>query len=147
MKNDSALKKLAEALIGNWKISGEAKGSVRYKWLHEGIFLSQEFDIIVFGRRIKGVEIIGRLRKPNQEPTREIWSRAYIFAAGETYDYVYELKGRRLVIWFGEPGSSNKFTAKIAENGGSYEGAWEWPGGGYKMKATRASKPLRLQKK
>ena len=134
-QKDTYLEKLGNALIGTWKISGEAKGEIEYKWLHKGLFLKQEFDITVFGRRIKGVEIIGRLRRPNEKPSKEIWSRAYIFSAGETYDYVYELSGTKLTIFFGGVGSDNQFNADLKKD--SYEGAWTWPGGGYRITASR----------
>ena len=139
IKRDVALQKLGNQLVGTWKISGEATGTVRYGWLEKNLFLAQEFDLFVFERQVKGIEIIGRLRQPEKGPSREIWSRAYIFSAGQTYDYVYELDRRRFTIWFGKVGSSNKFKGLFATDGNSYAGAWSCPGGGYQLTAKRIS--------
>lgn len=139
-KQDKELLKLGKKLIGSWRVSGDAKGKIKFRWLHEGTFLIQDFDLTVFGRRVEGVEIIGRLKRPNQEVSQEIWSRAYIFTGGETFDYVYELKDRGIVIWFGGLGSANKFQGTFAADGKSYAGAWSWPGGGYKIEAKKVSK-------
>jgi hypothetical protein len=56
---------------------------------------------------------------------------------GLTLDYVYELVGDTLTIWFGDRGSKNRFKAKFGPDGKTYSGEWKWPGGGYKATARR----------
>jgi len=136
-KTDPSLARLGNQFLGTWKLSGDASGKTRFEWLEKGVFLQQHFDIKVFGRRNKGVEIIGRLRPPNQKPSKELWSRSYIFSEGQTFDYVYDLKGNNITIWFQEKGSSNFFKGKFSSDGKSYSGAWSWPGGGYSVTATK----------
>jgi hypothetical protein len=143
-KTDQALARLAKKLIGRWELSGDATGTVCFGWLEQNLFLKQEFDITVFNRRIQGLEIIGRLRLPGQKPSKDIWSRAYIFSEGQTFDYVYELLGNVIRIYLGGKNSSNNFRGRFDSKGDSYQGGWSWPGGGYKLKARKipATKPL-----
>ncbi len=68
-----ALKSL-ERLVGTWQISGDAQGQSTYEWAEGGFFLLQHVDL-EYGRKIKGLEVIGHLQRPNQEPSNEIWTR------------------------------------------------------------------------
>jgi len=86
---------------------------------------------------VKGIEIIGHQQRMGGKPSREIKSRFYEYMSGLTLDYVYELKGDSLTIWFGDKRSNNRFKGKFGSDGRSYSGEWKWPGGGYKMTATR----------
>jgi len=137
-KPSSDLKNFGK-LIGKWKITGDALGQVEFKWVHGGFFLMQDVDIEYGGRRIKGIEIIGHLHKLGDDSSREIWSRFYSFLDGLTLDYIYEFDGHILTIWFGQKGSNNFYKAKFSEDGNSFNGAWQWPGGGYSVVGTRVS--------
>ena len=65
---DPALRRLGR-LVGTWGVKGresgpvgEIHGRVTFEWLHGGLFLVQRVDLDYIGRKIKGVEIIGRER-------------------------------------------------------------------------------------
>jgi len=74
-----------------------------------------------------------------EEPSPEIKTRFYSFLDGLTLDYVYELDGNDLTIWFGEKGSSNFYKGKFSADGNAMTGAWQWPGGGYSVTGTRVT--------
>jgi hypothetical protein len=133
----AALKRMGETLLGTWKLTGGAEGEIRYEWAEGGFFLIQHVDLKVFGRRIKGVEIVGHLHRVGEEPSAEIWTRFYSFCDGLTLDYVYELDGGALTIWFMKKGSDNRYKGEFSKDGTSFRGAWAWPGGGYEVTGTR----------
>lgn len=133
---NSALKRL-DILVGKWKISGDANGLIEYKWADGGFFLIQDVDLEYGGKQISGIEMIGHLQKVGEEPSQEIWSRFYHFKEGLTLDYVYELIGNTLTIWFGEKDSNNFYRGTFNEDGNSLKGAWQWPGGGYSTVAKK----------
>lgn len=125
-------------LIGRWRLSGEAEGQIAYHWADDQkLFLFQDFDIQVFGRHHLGLEVIGHLQYLNQPPSPEIWSRAYFYNSGLTLDYVYEMKGLDLTIWFRHKGSDNRFKARYSPDATGFSGAWAWPGGGYAVQGRR----------
>jgi hypothetical protein len=130
-----------DKLVGTWRLSGEVTGRVKYEWAEGGFFLLEHVDMVTplryGGRRIKGIWLIGHERRVEGEPSSEIKSRFYSFLDGLTLDYVYEAKGDTLTIWFGDRGSDNLFRGKFSPDGDAYSGEWEWPGGGYRMAATR----------
>jgi hypothetical protein len=101
-----------------------------------GFFLIQHVDLDQGGQKTKGIEIIGHLRLYGQGPSKEIFSR-YYGSDGETLDYEYELEGDTLTIWMGKKGSPAFYRGEFVEDRNRLEGAWEWPGGGYKSIATR----------
>ena len=130
--------KSLDRLVGVWRLSGGAEGEIRFEWIEGGFFLMQHFDLKLFnGRRIKGIELIGHLLRVGENASNEIWSRVYSFLDGLTLDYVYEIVGDTLTIWFGRKDSDNRFKGKFSNDRKSYSGAWKWPGGGYEVKATR----------
>ena len=127
-----------DRLVGTWRVTGGAVGTVTYRWLEGGFFLLQEFDLEQGGHRIKGIEVIGRERPFGAEkPSEDIKSRVYDHE-GNTLDYVYELQGDTLTIWGGERGSPAYMRATFSPDGNSFSGGWVWPGGGYETTATRA---------
>lgn len=128
-----------DRLVGTWRISGGASGKIRFERMEGGFFLIQHVELEYGGRKIKGVELIGRLHAPGDKPTPEIRSRFYSFLDGLTLDYVYELEGDRLQIWFGPKGSGNYFLGHFNADGDSFHGAWKWPSGGYDVKATKVN--------
>ena len=132
---DPALKRLGDALIGTWNISGDAQGQVIYEWMEGGFFLIQHVDL-EHGQENKGIEIIGHLRPFGEEPGKDIKSR-YYGNEGSTFDYVYELEGDTLMIWGGEKGSPAYYKGEFSADGNILTGAWVWPGGGYESTATR----------
>ena len=129
------LKKL-DKLVGTWKVSGGAKGTIKYEWMEGGFFLIQHVEL-EHEQKGKGIEIIGHERLfGTSEPSKELKSR-YYDNAGNTFDYVYEIDGDTLTIWGGEKGSPAYYQGKFSEDGNTLAGAWHWPGGGYESTATR----------
>ena len=133
----TGLKRIGDALVGTWKLSGGAVGVIRYEWMEGGLFLMQHVDLRVFGRQIKGIEVIGNLHRVGEQPSEDVWTRFYSWLDGLTLDYVYELRGKELTIWFMKKNSDNRFVGTFSDDGRSYAGAWAWPGGGYELMANR----------
>ena len=134
---DTAVQALGR-LAGTWRISGDATGTVRYRWLPGGFFLAQEGELELFGHKNAFTEIIGRHRPFGRVPSVEIHSRVYT-SEGDTLDYVYELDGDTLTIWGGHRGSEAYYTGTFSADGDTLTGAWIWPGGGYQTTSTRHS--------
>lgn len=129
--------KSLERLVGSWKVSGEAQGTVTYEWMEGDFFLIQRVDLEQFGEKVKGLEIIGHLRPFGEEPGADIKSR-YYDTMGNTFDYVYELKNDALTIWAGEKGSPAYYKGAFSADGNSVTGDWVYPdGGGYTSTMTR----------
>jgi hypothetical protein len=123
-----------DRLVGTWNVSGGAQGQTTYEWMEGGFFLIQRVD---FGEN-KGIEIIGHEQKYGQPPSPEIKSR-YYDTTGNTFDYVYELVGDTLMIWFGEKGSPVYYRGTFSADGNTLTGDWVYPGGGgYNSVSTRA---------
>lgn len=118
-----------DRLIGTWKVSGGAEGSVTYEWMDGGFFLIQHVDLQQYGQNIKGIEIIGHEQQFGAEPSEDIKSRFYD-SMGNTLDYVYEVEDETLTIWGGEKGSPAYFKGTFSEDGRAMSGAWVYPGGG-----------------
>ena len=133
----SALRRLGDVLLGTWRLTGGAEGTIRFEWLEGGHFLIQHIDLKVLGRQIKGIEVLGHLHRVNEPPTDEIWTRFYSFHDGLTLDYVYELDGHALTIWFMKKNSDNRYRGTFSAGGESFSGAWSWPGGGYEVTGSR----------
>lgn len=131
------LAQLAGLLAGRWRLAGEAQGEIRFERAAGGFFLIQHVDLRVFGKQVRGMEVIGNLRRLNEAPSDQVWTRFYSFTDGLTLDYVYELDARDLTIWFMERGSDTRYTGHFSEDGSSFEGAWAWPGGGYRVRGAR----------
>jgi hypothetical protein len=126
------LKRL-DRLVGTWKLSGGSQGQTVYEWMEGNFFLIQRVD---FGED-KGIEIIGHEQKYGQEPSADIKSR-YYGTSGSTFDYVYEIQGDTLMIWFGEKGSPAFYKGTFSDDGNVISGEWVYPGGGgYTSVATR----------
>jgi hypothetical protein len=123
-----------------WHLEGirGRTGEIKFAWQEGGFFLIQHFNLVYGGRKIRGIEVIGNLRRVGEEPSKEIWTRVYTFD-GLTLDYVYELVDRNLTIWFGERGSQNFFLGKFSDDGKTLSGAWQWPGGGYSVTNAKIS--------
>ncbi len=126
-----------EPLVGRWALSGEAEGVIAYRWAEGRRFLFQDFDLRKGDRHHVGLEVIGHLQPLGADPSREIWSRAYFFNHGLTLDYVYEMEGSELTIWFRHRGSDNRMRGHFHPDGKRFDAAWEWPGGGYCLQGNR----------
>ena len=121
-----------DRLVGSWKLSGpEMQGEVTFEWLAGGFFLVQHGTIEIWGRKIIFVEYIGCDAKSGTLVS-------HLFDNfGDLFTYVWEIDEDDLTIWFGRKDSDNHFNGKFTNNGDSYSGAWQWPGGGYQTTATR----------
>jgi|SRR5215211_1973179 len=131
------LKALGDRLVGTWKVSGEAEGETTWEWMEGGFFLIQRGWSRREGGEQKYLQIIGHDRMPGSEPADAITGRLYT-DRGDTLAYVCELHNDTMTIWLGEKGSAAVYTGTFSADGNTIEGAWEWPGGGYKEKMTRA---------
>jgi hypothetical protein len=122
-----------ERLVGTWAIEGpgELSGTVRYEWMPGGGFLVQQVDLVNDGEVTRGVEYIGVDRESGL-------LRSHFFGSdGEILEYVYDLTGDTLTIWYGEVGSPAKFVGTFDATGTRNTGRWVWPGGGYESSMSR----------
>lgn len=128
-----------DRLVGTWKTTGGAEGTIRFEWIEGGFFLVQYVDLEQHGIKIKGIEIIGHLRPFEEGPSPEIRSRFYD-AMGNTLDYVYEFKKDMFMISGGEKGSPAYYEGKFSDDGDTFAGEWHYPGGGgYKVAGRRVN--------
>ncbi|APU15109.1 MULTISPECIES: hypothetical protein [Actinoalloteichus] len=118
-----------DRLVGTWTVTGGVTGTVRFEWLEGGFFLRQHVDLVQYGARVRGMEVVGHTRPFGGVPSAEVWSR-YYDDSGNTFDYVYELAGDTLTIRGGEKGPPAYYTGRFSEDGDPLEGAWVYPGGG-----------------
>lgn len=126
-----------DILVGTWRVSGGAEGTVTYRWMEGGFFLIQEVNLTQYGQTIHGLEVIGHLHPFGQEPDPAIRSR-YYDTMGNTLDYVDEREGQMLTIWAGEKGSPAYFKGIFSADGNTNTGQWVYPdGGGYESTMTR----------
>jgi hypothetical protein len=130
--------KALDKLVGTWELSGDVGGTVTYEWLKGGFFLIQRVNMVQEdGQENTGIEITGHERGMGAEPSADIKSRFYS-DSGDTSDYVYELEGDTLTIWFGERGSPAYYEGMLSADGRQLVGAWHYPGGGgYQAISTR----------
>ena len=126
-----------DRLVGEWRVSGGAEGTIAYEWMEGGFFLVQRVDLSQYDQTVRGVEIIGHTQPFGGEPSEDIRSR-YYDNMGNTFDYVYEMEGDTLTIWAGEKGSPAFYRGTFSPDGDTLAGAWEYPGGGgYESTSTR----------
>ncbi|WP_406312315.1 hypothetical protein OHA77_27360 [Streptosporangium sp. NBC_01639] len=122
--------KALERLIGSWRVSGGAEGTVTFRRLEGGFFLIQDIELEQYGRRITGFEVIGREKPFGADRAGEDIKSRFYDSQGNTFDYVYELDGDTLTIWGGEKGSPAYYRGTFSADGGTVSGAWVYPGGG-----------------
>jgi hypothetical protein len=140
---DPALGRLGR-LVGAWRLVGRESGPngeilrrLTFEWGAGGRFLVQRVDIDDIGRRVTGIEIIGRASAPDADaPSRGVVSRFYD-NAGNALTYVYDVGDDALTIWGGYVGSPANFTGWFGDDGNRITGRWVWPGGRYEATLTR----------
>ncbi|NJP92739.1 hypothetical protein HCN51_25335 [Nonomuraea sp. FMUSA5-5] len=135
--NDPQLKAL-DRLVGTWKVTGGAAGTVTYRWMEGGHFLIQDVDLTQDGGSVKGTEFIGRKRPFGAEQPSEDVHSWYFDSDGSTLAYVYEVEGDTLTIWAHKRDSGAYYRGTFSADGTSVTGAWVYPGGGgYESNMTR----------
>ena len=130
------LKALGDRLVGTWTVSGEAEGETTWEWMEGGFFLIQRGWTRRDGAEQRYLQVIGHDRLLGFEPADAITGRLYT-DHGDTLTYVCELDGDTMTIWVEEKGSPAVYTGTFSADGNTIEGAWFWPGGGYKETMTR----------
>lgn len=119
-------------LVGTWTIDGPGlSGTVRYEWMDGGGFLVQHVDLVSNGETTKGVEYIG------VDADSGLLRSHFFSAGGEILEYVYDLTGDTLTIWYGGVDSPAKFVGRFDADRVRNTGRWVWPGGGYESNMTR----------
>jgi hypothetical protein len=129
MSNPSEQLRALDRLVGRWRLTGGATGTVTYEWGVGESFLFQHVDLVHDGHHVTGLEVIGHLQPFGGERSEDVHSR-YYGSEGSTFDYVYELDGDVLTIWAGEKGSPAYFRGTFNGDGSEMVGAWVYPGGG-----------------
>ena len=127
--------KALNKLVGTWKVSGETDGELSYEWMDGGFFLIARGDTTQGGQHTKHVEIIGYDHEAGGAPSNVMTSRLYT-NRGDTLSYTHEVDDTGVTSWFGAKGSPSFYKARWI-NDDTLTGAWEWPGGGYKLTLTR----------
>jgi len=127
--------KALDKLVGTWKVSGDAKGELSYEWMDGGFFLIARGDTEQGGQRTKHTEIIGYDHEAGGAPSDVMTSRLYS-DRGDTLSYTHEVDENGVTTWFGAKGSPSSFKARWIDHN-TLAGAWEWPGGGYKLTLSR----------
>ncbi len=118
-----------DRLVGTWRVTGGAEGTVRYEWMPGRFFLLQHVELSQFDEPVTGLEVIGNLRPFGEPASADVVSRFYD-ATGNTFDYVYELAGDTLTIWAGAKGSPAYYQGTFNTDGTAVTGEWTYPGGG-----------------
>ena len=121
--------KALDRLVGTWSVTGGAEGTVRYEWMPGRFFLLQHVELTQFGQPISGLEVIGNLHPFGEPVGVDVVSRFYD-AAGNTFDYVYEIVGDKLTIWASAKGSPAYYEGTFSADDTTVTGEWTYPGGG-----------------
>jgi len=129
--------KALDKLVGTWKVSGETAGTLTYDWMDGGFFLVARGDTEQNGQRTRHIEIIGYDREMGVAPADVMTSRLYT-DRGDTLSYTHEVDDKGVTSWFGPKGSATLFKARWIDDN-TLTGAWEWPGGGYKLTLSRTN--------
>jgi hypothetical protein len=122
-----------DVLVGTWEISGPGHhGTVTYEWMPGGHFLIQHVNLVQDGEATTGIEYIG------YDAGSGTLKSHFFSSGGDILEYVYEVTGDVLTIWFGEPGSPARYRGTFSDDRSRATGAWAWPGGGYESTMSRA---------
>lgn len=132
MEVETSTLRSLEPLVGTWSIYGPGlSGTVRYEWMEGDAFLVQHVKLVNGDDVTQGVEYIGH------DKASGLLRSHYFGSDGEILEYVYDLTGDTLTIWFGDPGSPAKFVGTFDANRTHNTGGWTWPGGGYESSMAR----------
>ena len=124
--------KALDRLVGTWDVTGSfITGTAVLDWMEGGYFLVQKVDFTRDEHAIRGVEYIGF-----DEDTQTLRSH-YMDNNGSNFTYTWEIDGDTIRIYFGDTDSDNFFEGTFSEDGKSYRGKWQWPGGGYEATMTK----------
>jgi hypothetical protein len=132
-----------DVLTGDWRLEGRDSsgqpftGTVIRRWLDGGFFLTQQTRMD--GHPHDGMEYIGYDSATDTLRSMLFSSEGPGPFCPFALEYFWEIDGDTLTVWHGEKGSPAKFTGNIDRAGGTVRGAWEWPGGGYQVDATRVA--------
>ena len=71
------------------------------------------------------------------DPESQTLRSHFLASSGEILEYIHQLAGDTLTIWFGDLESPAKFVGTFDAEGNRTTGGWDWPGGGYESNMTR----------
>lgn len=131
-----------DVLEGTWRTegrdaaSGEAfTGTVTRRWLPGGFFMTQQTR--TDGRPDDGTEYIGYDSAADSLRSMLFSSEGSGPFCPFALEYFWSIRGDELTIWHGFTDSPAKFVGTIDRDARTIRGAWEWPGGGYEVIASR----------
>ena len=133
-----------DRLVGTWHVAGRVVGAVTYEWTEGGPFLLLHVDLDGAGRRIQGLEVIGR--HPDEvdgEAAADEGIPAHFYDSnGDVQLHIYELDGDTLVVWRDERGSTAWFRGTFTSDGTVIVGqCTQTTGDAFEVVLTRADGP------
>lgn len=134
-----------DVLEGTWRLTGRDlasgeetfTGTVTRRWLPGGYFMTQESQ--PDGHPHEGLEYIGYDSATDSLRSMLFGGEGPGPFCSYALEYFWDITGDQLTIWHGFKDSPARFSGTIDRAAGVIDGAWEWPGGGYKATATRTS--------
>jgi hypothetical protein len=106
-----------DRLVGTWHLAGRVVGAVTYEWTEGGPFLLLHVDLDDAGRRIQGLEVIGRHPDEARGGADEGIPAHFYDSNGDVQLHIYELDGDTLVVWRDERGSTASFRGTFTPDG------------------------------
>jgi hypothetical protein len=119
----SKLKEL-NRLVGEWKVTGEARGTVSYEWFDRKSALIQHVKL----GDTRGFEVI-RFDSDSQSLRSWFFDRS----GSQVLEYIYEIDARHLKISLRMPDRQGAFVAEFSDGGNVLKGRWDWTQNGEKM--------------
>lgn len=111
-----------DRLVGTWHVAGRVVGTVTYEWMEGGPFLLLHVDVDRAGRRIQGLEVIGRHPDEPGAGSGDGIPAYFYDSNGDVQLHVYDLEGDTLVVWQDERGSTSWFRGSFASDGAEIVG-------------------------
>jgi hypothetical protein len=116
--------KSLDRMVGTWKVSGGARGTVRYEWFDRKSALIQYVNL----GDTRGFEVI-RFDQDSQS-----WRSWFFDRSGSTVlEYTYEVDAEQLKISIDMEDRRGSFIARFSDGGNVLEGRWDWTHSGKKM--------------
>lgn len=113
-----------DRMVGTWKVTGGARGTVRYEWFDRKSALIQYVNL----GATKGFEVI-RFDVDSQS-----WRSWFFDRSGSTVlEYTYEVDAERLKISIDMDDRHGSFVARFSAGGNVLDGRWDWTQAGKKM--------------